>query len=341
MQSLKLYFLDFICAALITAFSLPAIRKASAKILKDEPTEIKNHKGVISTAGGTALAFGFFLSLAGVRFLTDFPSGTLRNLRGLFIGGAIIYFLGIADDIKKPRGLSPALRLVIQACAAAALIHYGVCVQFAPQPLGYILTVLWVVGLTNAFNLIDIMDGLAATQALLAAFAFAVISLPSEYIYVNFAACALLGAAAGFWPYNHSKKLKTFLGDGGSTLLGFLLAAVSLGTSYSARNPLAVYAPLLILAVPVFNTAFVSVIRLSKGISPLTATPDHFPLRLRTLGFSDAKILLISAAAAAVFDAAALYITVSGAYASFIIYGLCALFSGAAALFLARINHAR
>ncbi|MDD6172910.1 MAG: MraY family glycosyltransferase [Elusimicrobiaceae bacterium] len=340
MQSLRLYLLDFICAALITAFSLPIVRKASAKILKDEPTEVKNHKGVVSTAGGTALALGFFASLAGVRFLTDFPSGTLRNLRGIFIGGAIIYLLGLADDVKKPRGLSPILRLIIQACAAAALIHYGIYIQFTPQPFGIILTVLWVVGLTNAFNLIDIMDGLAATQAVLAALAFAVISLPSEYIYVNFAACALLGAAIGFLPYNHSKKLKTFLGDSGSTLLGFLLAAVSLGTSYSAHNPLAVYVPLLILAVPVFNTAFVSVIRISKGISPLTATPDHFPLRLKTLGLSTAAVVLISALAAIIFDAAALYITVSGAYSSLLIYAFSALILGAAAFFLARIKNA-
>lgn len=340
MQTLKPYFLVFICAALITAFSLPFLRKLTAKYLKDKPTAIKTHKGIISTAGGTALALGFFFTLAAVRFATDFPSGTLRNLRGIFIGGAIIYLLGLIDDIKKPLGLSPYIRLVIQALAAAALIYYGISVQFTAQPLGYVLTILWVVGLTNAFNLIDIMDGLAISQALLAALAFAVISLPSEYIYVNFSACALLGAAAAFWPYNHSKRLKTFLGDSGSTLLGFLLAALSLGTSYSAHNPLAVYSPLLILAVPVFNTAFVSLIRISKGINPLSATPDHFPLRLKSLGLSGGAVLLISAAAALIFDAAALYITKSGAQISLTIYAAAALLLAGAAIFLARIKNA-
>lgn len=334
MQSLKLYFLNFICAAVITAFSLPVLRKLTKNLLKDAPTDIKDHKGIISTAGGSALALGFFISLAAVRFLTDFPSGTLRNLRGIFIGGSIIFILGLIDDIKKPKGLSPEIRLFFQAVAAIALIYYGICIQFTPQPFGYILTVLWVVGLTNAFNLIDIMDGLAITQALAAALAFALISLPSEFIYVNFAACALLGAALGFWPYNHSVKLKTFLGDSGSTLLGFLLAAVALGTNYSYHNPIAVCVPLLILAIPIFNTLFVSAIRISKGISPLKATPDHYPLRLRKFGFKNTAILCLSLLTAILLDASALFITKSGLYASLALYAFAAVFFTVISIFL-------
>ncbi len=334
---MNLYLLSLLCAAIITAAALPVLRKITKNILKDTPTAVKDHKGIISTAGGTAVALGFFASLALVRFLTDFPTGTLRNLRGLFIGGAIIYTLGIIDDIKKPKGLSPYLRLVFQAVAACALIRYGIYIQFTAQPLGYILTVLWVVGLTNAFNLIDIMDGLAVSQALLAAAAFAVISLPSEFIYVNFAACALLGAALAFWPFNHSTKFKTFLGDGGSTLLGFLLAAIALGTSYSEVNPLAVYAPLLILALPVFNTLFVSAVRLSKGINPLHATPDHYPLRLKKVGLKPCMIVALSALCAFLLDCAALYITTSGIFVSLFIYGFCAvLFIVAAGILLTK-----
>jgi UDP-GlcNAc:undecaprenyl-phosphate GlcNAc-1-phosphate transferase len=173
-------------------------------------------------------------------------------------------------------------------------------------------------------NLFDIMDGLAAGQAALVAVAFAVISLPSEFIYVNFAAAALAGACLGFLPYNHSAKLKTFLGDSGSNLLGFLLAACALGAKYSMRNPSAVFVPLIILALPIFDTAFVSLMRISKGISPLKGTPDHFPLRLERMGLSRKAVLYICMAAALVYAALAYAITKAPAPWPAVIYTLVA-----------------
>jgi len=181
-------------------------------------------------------------------------------------------------------------------------------------------------------NLLDIMDGLAVSQAALACAAFAAISLPSEFIYVNFAACALLGACIGFWPYNHSKKLKTFLGDSGSNLLGFLLAAMAMGAQYSQINPLAVFAPLLILALPIFDTLFVSAIRLSKGISPLKGTPDHFPLRLLQFGLSKTQILLLFILTAFIYNVLAYIVTktsVGWAAAIYIVVFLDLLFFAA------------
>jgi len=189
-----------------------------------------------------------------------------------------------------------------------------------PEPTNYVITLFWVVGLTNAFNLIDIMDGLAVSQAALAALAFGAIALPSEFIYVNFAAFALCGAALAFWPYNHSKKHKTFLGDSGSNLLGFLLAAIAMGTNYSTINSMAVFAPLLILAIPVFDTSFVSAIRISKGISPLKATPDHYPLRLAGMGFKKHSILLLSIIVAIVYDLLAFFITKTTSEISLTVY---------------------
>jgi UDP-GlcNAc:undecaprenyl-phosphate GlcNAc-1-phosphate transferase len=322
MQDLLLYFLAFLLALALAAAFLPFLRKIFFSLLADAPTALKNHKGLVPAAGGCAVALGFFASLAAVRFATAFPTGTLHNLRGIFMGGAIVFALGFIDDIKKPAGLSPYIKLAFQALAAVILMRYGIYIQFLPQPWGYALTLLWVIGITNALNLIDIMDGLAAGQAALAALAFAFIALPSEDIYVNFAACALCGACLGFWPYNHSVKLKTFLGDSGSNLLGFLLSALALGTRYSQTNPSAVFVPLLILALPIFDTLFVSVIRLSKGISPLKGTPDHFPLRLEKLGLKRSSILLLSLLAAFVYDALAYTVTKTGTAAALIIYGV-------------------
>jgi len=334
MADLLPYLPAFSAAFFIAALSLPILRKTLAPYLGDKPTALKNHAGIIPAVGGCAVALGFFASLLMVRFTTHFPTGTLNNLRGIFYGGAIIFALGIIDDIRKPAGLNPYIKMAFQALAAVILIHYQIRIQFIPGIGSYILTVLWVVGVTNALNLFDIMDGLAASQGALAALAFLVISLPSEFIYVNFAAAALLGAVLGFWPYNHSKKLKAFLGDSGSYLLGFLLAALALGTNYSAQNPLGVFAPLIILALPLFDTLFVSVVRLSKGISPLKGTPDHFPLRLERFGMKRPAILLMVAAVTLCYIALAYAVTKVGVTASVIIYLIVLADLAAFAVFL-------
>ena len=288
-----LYIFTFIFAFAISYFSISPLKKLAQKYLLDTPTKLKNHTGNIPLCGGAIIACGFFCSLIILRLLTNFPTGTLHNLRGLFLGSAIIFTLGLIDDFKKPKGLNPYIKLLFQTLAAVILIHYDIKINFLSAPWDYILTILWVVGLSNAFNLIDILDGLAVSQAVVACVAFLFINLPFEFIYVNFAAVSLLGAGLAFWPQNHAGK-KVFLGDSGSMMLGFLLSALALGTRFSVINPAGVYAPLLILALPIFDTTFVSIIRLSKGINPLKGTPDHYPLRLKKMGFKNRSILLLS-----------------------------------------------
>ncbi len=185
--------------------------------------------------------------------------------------------------------------MAVQVLAALILVHFDIRIRFIhPDYLGTALTVLWVVGITNAVNIIDIMDGLAASQAAAAALGFWLISLPSEDLYVNFAAAALLGSALGFLPWNFSKSRKIFMGDSGSTLLGFTLAALALGTDFTLVNPLGVYAPLLILAVPMYDTFYVMAVRMSKGKSPFLGSRDHFALRLERMHFTRPQIVSLS-----------------------------------------------
>src|SRR4029077_8224239 len=124
------------------------------------------------------------------------------------------------------------------------------------------------------------MDGLASGIAIIASFGFLFISLPSEQIYVNFAAAALAGALLGFIPFNISQRYKIFLGDTGSLFTGFMLAALSLGTAYTHVNNAGVFAPILILGVPLYDTILVTILRLQKGMSPFLGSRDHFALRL-------------------------------------------------------------
>jgi len=257
-----------------------------------------------------AIWLAFAGSLVLMRFLTHFPTGTLYRLRSLLAGGAMIFLLGFVDDMLRPRGLDWKPKLVVQVLAASLLVYFGIEIRFLhPSYLAVLVTILWVVGICNALNIIDIMDGLAASQAAVAALALLLIALPSEEVYVNFGAASLAGAALGFLPWNLSRRRKIFMGDSGSLLLGFTLAALALGTDYTKVNPLGVYAPLFILAVPMFDTLYVMAIRMMKGQSPFLGSKDHFALRLESMGFKRPQILLLCVLAAGFLSVCAWLVT--------------------------------
>lgn len=309
MNPFVLYLTAALAAGFITAIALPLLRRVAHQFFLDTPGGLKTHSGAVPVLGGAGIFMGTLASLVLIRFTTAFPSGTLHNLRGIVIGGTLIFLLGLADDLKKPKGISIPVKLLVQAVAAGALIYYGVAIHVFTSPwLSWPLTFLWVVGLTNAFNLLDIMDGLCVSQAVVCTLGLAVIALPSEYIYVNFAALALLGACLAFWPFNHAKR-KIFLGDSGSTFLGFMIAALSIGTGYSERTNWGFLAPLFILAVPLFDTAFVVLARALKGKNPLKGSNDHIALRLKKLNWPLRRILLLSAGTGVFFNVLAYTLT--------------------------------
>jgi len=296
LENFRLYFLAFLLPLLLSLGLTPLLRLLAVKYGHlDKPTDIKTHKHPTPLLGGAAVFAAFTLSLVFMRFYTSFPTGTLRDLRVLLIGGAVMFLLGFADDMRKPHGLGVKTKFAVQFAVAICTAYYGIRIHFLhPDYLSFALSVLWIVGVSNAFNIIDIMDGLSAGQAFLAAFGFLLIAFPSESIYVNFASAALAGATLGFLPFNMSHKLKIFMGDSGSLLCGFVLAVIAMGTKYTEVNPLGVYAPLIILAVPIYDTIFVSVMRLRRGHSPFIGSQDHFALRLEKIGFSRRKVVRLT-----------------------------------------------
>jgi UDP-GlcNAc:undecaprenyl-phosphate GlcNAc-1-phosphate transferase len=296
-----LYVACFALAAGIAFVLTPLVRLLSIKIgLLDAPTsDVKTHKIPTPIFGGVAIWAGFAGAMTLLRFTTNFPTGTLYNLRALLFGGTLIFLLGLADDLRRPEGLDYKPKLLVQFLATALFVSYGLRIHFIhPSWVAAGVTLVWVVGVTNSMNIIDIMDGLSASQAAVAATSFLLVSLPSQENYVKYAAAAVAGAAIGFLPWNMSKKYKVFMGDCGSLTLGFLLAGLSLGAHYSSVNDVGVFAPLLILFVPVFDTVFVSILRLNQGKSPFQGSKDHFALRLEKLGYSRLQIVAISAVAA-------------------------------------------
>ena len=325
---------SFACSAGVSFLMTPLVRMLSMRLgVLDSPSSaVKTHKEPTPVFGGVAIYLGFMATMLLLRMTTNFPTGTLYNLRALVLGGSLIFALGLIDDLKRPEGVDYKPKFLVQMLAAALLIAFGLRMRFLqPAYVAYAVTMVWVVGVTNAFNIVDIMDGLSSSQAAVAALAFLMISLPSEELYVNFASAALAGAAIGFLPWNLSKKRKIFMGDSGSLLIGFLLAGISLGTRYSEVNDAGVFAPLLILFVPAFDTLFVSLLRLNQGKSPFLGSRDHFALRLEKMGLSREKVVLIAAAAAACMGFCAFLVTqlpLRGAIVVYVIVAILVLWVG-------------
>lgn len=290
------YIISFTVAFVVSLLATLFFRFVAMKLnIYDHPiTAVKTHKISTPYLGGLAIWSAWIIALITIRLFTNFPTGTLTNIRALLIGSLLFLLLGLFDDIKKG-GLGFKIKFLIQIVAGLVVtVGFDIRISFIENYfISIVLSIVWIIGLSNAFNLIDIMDGLSCGIATIASFFFFFIALPSEMLYVNFSAIALVGACLGFLPYNLSKKRKIFMGDTGSLSIGFILATLAMGTSYTNMNLIGLFAPLLILAVPIFETIFVSLVRIEKGKSPFLGSKDHFPLRLEKIGFSRKQILIL------------------------------------------------
>lgn len=321
-----LYLISFLAALLISLIATPLCRFFAIKLnIMDNPvTAVKTHKVSTPYLGGIAIAVGCISSLFLIRFVTSFPDGTLRSLRGIIYGSIIVLLLGFIDDAKF-KGLGFKSKLLIQFLAAAVVVFgFDIRINFISMYwVSCIISIFWIVGITNAFNIIDIMDGLSSGIAVIASFAFLFISLPTEMIYVNFCAVALAGGILGFMPYNFSKSKKIFMGDTGSLFIGFVLSSLAMGTSYTGMNDIGLFAPLLILAVPIYETGLVSLFRIRKGKSPFLGSKDHYALRLERMGFSRKQILIITYAACIVLAVCAfLFTRITLSYAMILLFAV-------------------
>ena len=332
-----LYVVAFFFALALAYVLTPLLRKIALKFkILDHPVpDIKIHLKPVPYLGGLAIWLAFIVTLLGVRLLTSFPTGTLRNLRGIFYGGTLIMVLGLIDDIWR---LDYRVKLFGQFIASIILILYNIRIEFISSiPLSIFLTIFWVVGITNAVNIIDIMDGLAAGVVVIAGLAFFFIALPTEKIYVNFAALALAGSCLGFLRYNW-RPARIFMGDSGSLFIGFILAAVSLGESYTTINNIGLFAPFLVLGIPIYDTLLVIFFRILKGKSIFAGSRDHFAFRLEAMGYNRKKVVLINYYLTAILGLAAFLITTVKFELAVIIYAAIIAF---AILYATRLIYVR
>lgn len=291
------YITTFIFSFLFTFILTPICRVIAIKLsILDHPvSDIKTHKIPIPYLGGVAIIVSFYLVMFLVRITTHFPTGTLRSLRGILFGGIIITILGLIDDLKY-KGIHFTTKFLGEIISAVILLHYGMKINFIqPQWFAVIITIIWIIGLTNAFNLIDVMDGLSSGVAIISSLGLFLISVIGDgEIYINYALLSLAGACLGFIPYNLSNKYKIFMGDTGALFIGFVLSAITLGSKYSFNNPLGVLSPVVVLLIPIYETFLISILRINRGQSPFLGSKDHFSLRLLSAGIAKYKILMMT-----------------------------------------------
>lgn len=299
------YILGILLSFLIVFLILPQLMKISNKLeFTDKPTKRKQHKSSTPLCGGIGMYIGFFC----IYFL--FRVQRLDFQIGVFFGATLIVLIGLVDDFYKSRGKEFPIypRLIIQLLAAYIVYKNGVVFTgfnnpftdayvFLPEWLELILTITWIFGVTTVINWSDGMDGLAGGISVVSCFTFffAAVILGQEWSALT--CCILGGAILGFLYYNRYPA-KTFMGDSGANLLGFLLSIIALDGAFKSTTVMSLFIPILALAVPIFDNLFVIYKRFREGKPVYQADRSQVHFRLKERGMSTNQvvsyILLIS-----------------------------------------------
>ncbi len=313
------YMLMAASALLLAVGGTPLMRRLALQLgVVDQPNARKIHSNPVPLLGGAAIYLAFILALlfVGERFY-------INEVIGIFIGATLMSLMGVIDDRW---GLGSYIKLTGQLLAAVILVYSGIQVRLFGNGLDIAITVAWVVGITNAMNLLDNMDGLSGGIAMIAATYFTLLAALSDQFLVGTLAAALAGACAGFLFYNWNPA-HIFMGDTGSLFIGFLLSAVAIKLRFPSNSITVTWMiPLVVLAVPVFDSTLVILSRLRRGKNPLT-TPgkDHISHRLSFLTGSRREAVLICYLIAGASGLIAVYVTEARFYEAMIVAAVLAI----------------
>ncbi|MEX2146944.1 MAG: MraY family glycosyltransferase [Candidatus Rokuibacteriota bacterium] len=298
------------------AFAVPIVRALATRWgVLDNPADRKVHAVATPLLGGAAVYAAF---AATVLFNFTFS----LQLKGVAVGATIVVLVGIVDDIMD---IPARVKLAGQCAGVLTAILYGVVLHTVPQSvpgavyLNLLLTVLWFLTVTNALQFLDGMDGLAAGLGVIAGIFFSIAALQRDQPYLMFLGAALMGACAGFLPYNFRPRGATiFLGDSGASFVGFTLAGLAVMGEWSDSSPVvALLTPALILAVPLFDIAFVGSARIVTGkVHSLHewlayTGKDHMHHRFEALGLTKTQSVLLIFFIAGTLGLSALLLAVS------------------------------
>ncbi|HET9298363.1 MAG TPA: MraY family glycosyltransferase [Candidatus Polarisedimenticolaceae bacterium] len=296
------YAVTFLLAAGLAAWLTPRMREAALRFgIVDQPDgKLKRQREPVPYLGGLAIYLAFLLALT-----ATLPFD--REVLAMLLAGSIVVLLGLLDDLGQ---LGPWTKLTVQLVAVLVLVKSGLYIQltFLPAWMAIPVSVLWLLAACNAFNLIDIMDGLSAGTAAVAALALMAVADANGNVASATLVASLAGACFGFLPYNF-EPARIYMGDAGALFLGLTLGAVAMDNAYTRQNLLAAVAPALILGVPLFDMLFVMYVRYRRGLPVMLGSPDHVALRLRKWRLTTRQTVLASYGATAVLGSAAFAMT--------------------------------
>lgn len=289
------YIIVFVLAFGLTHLFTPLIRRVCLRFgLVDQPNERKIHSAPTPRLGGVAIYISFFAALSLSLLLPSAFTSTFRQIiLPLFLSGTVIFFLGIYDDIK---GANARIKFIFQILAALILIKFGFKINYLTNPfqnyayinfgwLGIPITLLWIVGLTNAINIIDGLDGLAAGVVSIVSITLFLVAIHQVNMTVALLTGALAGTTLAFLRYNFNPA-KIFMGDTGSMFLGFILAAISISSYRKSTVALALLIPFISLGVPIIDTLMAMLRRFLSGRHLFQADQEHIHHRLLGRGLS-------------------------------------------------------
>lgn len=298
-----------LCACLLAFAMTPIVRVLAIKIKAiDIPTDNRRmHHRPIPRIGGLAIFAAFTITT--LSFCS--PS---KELMTILIGGSVLVLIGILDDIYR---LNAFLKLIVQIAVAIFAVSQGITIDFIGLGGSYIpfgawsgiITVIWIVGLTNAVNFIDGLDGLACgVSAISSASLFLVMLLSGSSASYCVITAILVGACIGFFPFN-ANPAKIFMGDTGALFLGYTLSILSVVGVFKTDMLLAFFIPLSIFGLPLFDTAFAIVRRLIHGKSPFEPDRGHLHHRLIDMGFGQKQSVRILYAICALLGISSVMLT--------------------------------
>jgi UDP-GlcNAc:undecaprenyl-phosphate GlcNAc-1-phosphate transferase len=320
------YVLMTLTALVCVTLAVPVVRRFAWRYgFVDRPSLRKVHAEATPRLGGVAIYLGFIVALAvlGNRF-------RLNEAIGILIGATMVSVVGGIDD-RNP--VNPWPKLAVQVLAAGVLVLSGVQVGiFDSQALNVLVTIIWVLGITNALNFLDNMDGLSGGIAAIGASFFLLLAALNNQYLVGAMSAALLGACIGFLFYNFNPA-SIFMGDSGSLFIGFMLAALGIKLRFPGNMDIVTWmVPVAVLALPIFDMSLVVVSRLRRGVNPLT-TPgkDHISHRIARLTGSRREAVLVCYLIAGACGMVGIFITTASVVEGYAV-GLAMLIAGIVAI---------
>lgn len=321
------YLKVLIFAAAVSFLLTPAVKRISYKIgAIDVPRDDRRmHDRPIPRFGGLGIYIAILLSV----FVFLRPLS--EEVQAMILGASVIFVSGYLDDTK---GLSPSMKLIFQIIASLIAIYGGIRVDTISNFMGekgsvidlgifsYPITMLWIVGVTNAINLIDGLDGLADGISAIAGISFSIISFLLGNVEIGLLCLIISGACLGFLPYNFNPA-SIFMGDTGALLLGYLFGVITIEGVLKTAITVSIFVPVIILAVPISDTLIAIIRRKLSGKSFATADKGHLHHRIMEIGFSTKTTVLILYLLAFILGALAIVVSlIGGLYGNILAVGI-------------------